>query len=208
MKAAIYARKSTSQADVADEAKSVTRQVEAAKAFIAQKGWTLDARHIFIDDGVSGGRFLTRPAFQRLMRDAEAGAFQAIVFYDLDRFGRNSRHTMAALYALVEDLGITIWDFTTGQQIELDSMAGRVTTVLRAEVAQEEREKARKRTRDAMHGKAQQGYVTGGKLFGYDNARVGKGQTTRQVNEAEAAVVRDIYERSQRATGSARSPSR
>lgn len=41
MTAAVYARKSTSQADVADEAKSVTRQVEA-KVFIAAKGWTLD----------------------------------------------------------------------------------------------------------------------------------------------------------------------
>ncbi len=51
--AAVYARKSTSQADVADEARSVTRQVEGAKAFIAVRGWTLDARHVYTDDGVS-----------------------------------------------------------------------------------------------------------------------------------------------------------
>ena len=37
--------------------------------------------------------------------------------------------------------------------------------------------------------------MTGGKLFGYDNKRVGKGQTMRIVNDAEAAVVRTIYER-------------
>ena len=42
MIAAIYARKSTAQDDVADEAKSVTRQVDGARAFIADEG--LDAR--------------------------------------------------------------------------------------------------------------------------------------------------------------------
>jgi DNA invertase Pin-like site-specific DNA recombinase len=40
MIAAIYARKSTDQ-NVADEAKSVTRQVESARAYAARKGWTV-----------------------------------------------------------------------------------------------------------------------------------------------------------------------
>ena len=46
-----------------------------------------------------------------------------------------------------------------------------------------------------MRQKAEAGYVTGGKVFGYDNVRVAKGQTSRVINEAEAAVVRDIYTR-------------
>lgn len=46
-----------------------------------------------------------------------------------------------------------------------------------------------------MRQKAEQGYVTGGKVFGYDNVPLAKGQTTRVPNEAEAAVVRTIYER-------------
>ena len=57
-----------------------------------------------------------------------------------------------------------------------------------------------------MRRKAEQGFVTGGKLFGYDNVRVGKGQTTRVVNEAEAAVIREIYAATPRATACA--PSR
>lgn len=194
MIAAIYARKSTSQADVAEEAKSVTRQVEGAKAFIAAKGWTLHEDNVYEDDAVSGALFATRKQFQRMMRDAEAGAFQAIVFFDLDRFGRNARHTMAALNTLT-DLGITVWDYSNGQQVDLDSFEGELTTFLKARFAQQAREQARKHTREAMREKAKQGYVTGGKLFGYDNVRVGKGQTTRAVNEAEAAVVKSIYER-------------
>ena len=105
--AAIYARKSTEQDDRAEDAKSVPRQVLGARAFITTKGWTLDDaqigtkqvkgsdgtpvdrpifRHVYEDDGVSGALFANRAEFQRLMRDAAAGAFQAVVFYDLDRF--------------------------------------------------------------------------------------------------------------------------
>jgi len=138
--------------------------------------------------------FLTRPAFQRLLRDAEAGAFHAVVFYDLDRFGRNARQTMLALNTLA-DLNVTIWDYSTGQAVDLDTFEGEIMTFMKARFAQQYRDQVRKHTRDAMRRKAEQGYVTGGKVFGYDNVRVAKGQTTREPNEAEAAVVRDIYTR-------------
>jgi len=49
--AAIYARKSTEQ-NVSDDAKSVTRQVELAKAFAATKGWSVIEE--YVDNGVSG----------------------------------------------------------------------------------------------------------------------------------------------------------
>ena len=42
MVAAIYARKSTDQTGVADEAKSVRRQIEHARLYAARKGWTVD----------------------------------------------------------------------------------------------------------------------------------------------------------------------
>ena len=67
MIAAIYARKSTEQNGVADEARSVSRQIEHAKAFAARKGWTVDELCIFVDDGVSGAEFSRRPGFLRLM---------------------------------------------------------------------------------------------------------------------------------------------
>jgi DNA invertase Pin-like site-specific DNA recombinase len=49
MIAAIYARKSTEQ-DVADDAKSVTRQIENARAFATERGWTVDPSHVYADD--------------------------------------------------------------------------------------------------------------------------------------------------------------
>jgi site-specific DNA recombinase len=192
--AAVYARKSTSQADVAQEATSVHRQVEGAKAFITTKGWTLADAHVYTDDGVSGALFANRAEFQKMMRDAEAGAFQHLVLFDLDRFGRNARQTMLALNTLM-DVGVTIWDYSNGQAVDLDSFEGEMMTFMKARFAQQYRDQVRKHTKDAMRQKAEAGYVTGGKLFGYDNVRLAKGQTTRVVNEAEAAVVRTIYAR-------------
>jgi site-specific DNA recombinase len=194
MIAAVYARKSTAQADVAEEAKSVTRQVDGARAFITAKGGTLDELHVYTDDGVSGALFANRTEFQRMLRDAEAGAFAHLVLYDLDRFGRNARQTMLALNTLA-DLGVAVWDYSTGAAVDLDSFEGEMMTFMKARFAQQYRDQVRKHTRDAMRQKAEQGYVTGGKVFGYDNVRLGKGQTTRVPNEAEAAVVRTIYER-------------
>lgn len=192
MTAAIYARKSTVQDDVADEAKSVTRQVDGARAFITTKGWTLDDAHVYTDDEVSGALFANRAEFQRMMRDA-AAAFEAVVFYDLDRFGRNARQTMLALNTLA-DLGVTIWDYSTGLAVDLDSFEGEMMTFMKARFAQQYRDQVRKHTRDAMRQKAEAGYVTGGKVFGYDNVRVAPLQWKADLR-AEPKVARLLLRR-------------
>jgi len=60
---AIYARKSTDQ-NVADEEKSVTRQIEQARTFAARKGRTV--AEVYSDDGISGAEFLKRPGLTAL----------------------------------------------------------------------------------------------------------------------------------------------
>jgi DNA invertase Pin-like site-specific DNA recombinase len=67
MIAAIYARKSTDQSSVAEEAKSVARQVENACSFAARKGWSIEQSRIFVDDGISGAEFANRPGYMRLL---------------------------------------------------------------------------------------------------------------------------------------------
>jgi Recombinase/Recombinase zinc beta ribbon domain len=64
-----------------------------------------------------------------------------------------------------------------------------------------EREKARQRTYDAMLRKARLGHVTGGRVFGYDNVRQDTGGVRRVINDAEAAVVREIFTRCARGQG-------
>jgi hypothetical protein len=63
-----------------------------------------------------------------------------------------------------------------------------------------EREKARQRTYDAMIRKAKAGHVTGGRLFGYDNVRTNS-HVERTINEAEAAVIRRIFDLSIQGSG-------
>ena len=63
VRAAIYARKSTDQVGVPDAERSVTRQVDHARAYAAQKGWGVADELIYVDDGVSGAEFAHRPAF-------------------------------------------------------------------------------------------------------------------------------------------------
>ena len=63
MIAAIYARKSTEQTGVVDEQKSVTRQIDHAKAYAVRKGWTVAEDHVYVDDGISGAEIRQPPGF-------------------------------------------------------------------------------------------------------------------------------------------------
>ena len=188
MRAAIYCRKSTKQ----DDSASVSRQEEGARQFIADRGWTV--ADVYTDDGKSGAVFLGRPEFQRMLKDAASGAFDVVVLFDLDRFGRNAQKTMAALNTLA-DCGVDIYDFSNGQQVDLESFGGEVTTHVRALVAQQFREDIRKHTKAAMRRKAEKGLHTHGKVFGYNLNRISKGHCELRINEQEADIVRDIYTR-------------
>ena len=59
--ATIYARKSTEQTGVADDQKSVARQVDHARSYAARKGWTVADEYVYVDDGISGAEFANRP---------------------------------------------------------------------------------------------------------------------------------------------------
>ena len=44
---AIYARKSTDQSGIADDQKSVARQVDHARAYADRKGWIVDEAYVY-----------------------------------------------------------------------------------------------------------------------------------------------------------------
>src|SRR5215831_10379429 len=98
MIAAIYARKSTEQTGVSEEARSVTLQVENARAFAASKGWVVADEHVFTDDGISGAEFKHRRGFVRLMAavDRPRPPFQVLVMSEPSRLGREAVATSAA----------------------------------------------------------------------------------------------------------------
>ena len=95
MIAAIYARKSTEQTGVADEQKSVARQIENARAFVAARGWTVGP--IFADDAVSGAEISRLKDRQRLLGIIRGGApFQILVMRDQSRFSRREVTRLSA----------------------------------------------------------------------------------------------------------------
>src|SRR5262245_51705948 len=89
MIAAVYARKSTDQSGVADDQKSVARQVEHARAYAARKDWTVAGEHVYVDDGISGAEFERRPGYMRLLNALGRRApFQVLIVSELSRLGR------------------------------------------------------------------------------------------------------------------------
>jgi DNA invertase Pin-like site-specific DNA recombinase len=199
MIAAIYARKSTEQNGVADEQKSVARQVEHASQYATRKGWIVGEGAIFIDDGISGAEFANRPGFIRLMNALKPRPpFQVLVMSEESRLGREAIETAYALKQLVQ-AGVRVFFYLEDRERTLDSPTDKIMLSLTAFADELKREKARQRTCDAMIRKARAGHVTGGRVFGYDNVEVlgadgGRSHVERRINEVEAAVVRRIFE--------------
>ena len=193
MHAAVYARKSTDQNGVADEAKSVTRQIDHARAYAKLKGWNVADAHVYSDDGVSGAEFAKRPGFLRLMNALKpTPPFDVLIMSEESRLGREAIETAYALKQLVQ-AGVRVFFYMEDRERTLDSPTDKVMLSLTAFSDKLEREKARQRTYDAMSRKAKAGHVTGGRCFGYDNVRV-DGHVERRINKAEAGVVRQIFQ--------------
>lgn len=66
---------------------SLDAQERAARAYAEQRGWTVV--EVYTDPGKSGKSAETRPGFRRMIADAEAHRFDAIIVHKLDRFSRS-----------------------------------------------------------------------------------------------------------------------
>ena len=195
---AIYARKSTEQHGIADEQKSVARQVEHARQYAERKGWTVDEACVFVDDGMSGAEFALRPGFLRMMNGLNPRPpFQVLVMSEESRLGREMVQTMVALQQLV-CAGVRVFYYLTDTERTMDSPIEKAMMALEAFGAELERDKARQRTYDAMMRKARAGHVTGGRVFGYENVDVvgpngERSHVERRILPNEADVVRRIF---------------
>jgi site-specific DNA recombinase len=196
MIAAIYARKSTDQ-NVSDEDKSVTRQVERARAYAERKGWGVADAHVYADDGISGAEF-KRPGFLRLMNALRPRApFQVLIMAEESRLGRESIEVAYALKQFSQ-AGVRVFLYLEDRERTIESPTEKLLMSVAAFADEMERERARQRTADAMLRKARAGHVVGGRVFGYDNLEIQapdghRLHVVRQVNVEQAAVVRRIF---------------
>ena len=199
---AIYARKSTEQTRVADEAKSVTRQIEHARLYAARKDWTVAADHIYSDDGISGAVFGDRrPALAKLLSVLQGARppFDAIIVMEQSRFGRDTIRTLGLIQAIT-DAGVALYSYLDDREIRVDDEMGEVEQFMRSWAASSERKKASQRSYDALIRKARSGHVTGGRTYGYRNVRVPdpagdptRGHTLLAKDPEQAAIVLRIF---------------
>jgi site-specific DNA recombinase len=201
MIAAIYSRKSNDQHGVADEAKSVSRQIDHARAYALKKGWTIADDHIYVDDGISGAEFANRPGFVRLMNAvaAKPRPFDVLVMSEESRLGREQIETSYATKKIVT-AGIRVFFYLTDCERKLETPIDKLLMSVTAFADEMEREKIRLRVYDGMLRRARSGYWNGGRVFGYVNTPVYDDSGRRShvaltINETEAAVVRRIFRR-------------
>jgi len=200
VRAAIYARKSTEQSGVNDEEKSVTRQIEHARADAIRKSWQIADDHIYADDGISGAEFETRPGLVRLLNalKLKPRPFDWLILSEESRLGRESFETGYILKQILSS-GVRIWCYLEHKELALNNASDKILLSVTSVIADMERERARQRTRDALERKAKAGHVTGGAVFGYRNVDVRDDPNGRrqhvilEINSEEARIIRRIF---------------
>jgi site-specific DNA recombinase len=204
MNAAIYARKSTPQPGVEDEAKSVTQQVEDARAFAAENGWTVADEHIFIDDGISGAEFKKRPGFMRMKGMLQPQApFQRLIVSEQKSIGREMSET-AYVIKQFDEAGVEIFESVHGRCLTPKNAIGKVLASVQGFADEDHREKSGERVHRAHTRLARAARVTGGRVFGYRNVDVFSGLVDQhgrprrshvayEINETERPVVLRIF---------------
>ena len=184
---AVYCRVSSDER-LDQEFNSIDAQKEAGHAFIASQraeGW-IPVADDYDDPGYSGGN-TERPALKRLMADIQRGLIDIVVVYKIDRLTR-SLADFSKMVEVFERQGVSFVSVT--QQFNTTTSMGRLTLNILLSFAQFEREVTGERIRDKIAAAKKKGLWMGGvPPLGYDVAN-------RQlvINEAEAAVVRRIFE--------------
>lgn len=104
---ALYARVSTLH-----QGKDTGLQLDELRQVAAQRGWAVVAE--YVDEGVSGAR-VSRPQLDRMLADGQAGRFDLLAVWKLDRLGRSLPHLLQILdqlasqgvgFAAIRDAGI------------------------------------------------------------------------------------------------------
>ena len=97
MRVAVYARVSTTRQA---QAQTIEQQLDRLVAAVTERGWTLDERHVYRDDGYSGAG-LSRPGLDCLRDHAALAEVDLVVVTAPDRLARNYVHQVL----LIDELG-------------------------------------------------------------------------------------------------------
>ncbi|MDR6613601.1 recombinase family protein [Leifsonia sp. 1010] len=180
--AAIYARISSDQSG---EGLGVQRQLEDCRRLAAERDWVVAGEYVDNDISAYSGR--TRPNYERMLIDIEAGRIDAVLVYHLDRLTRRPaelEHFIDVCTDARVDVTTVTGDIGLGNDNGL--MIARITSAMAA--AESGRKSARIKRK--MLQNAEMGKPSGGgqRPFGYEHDRV-------TVRESEAEVIRALADR-------------
>ena len=180
MKGVIYARFSSH----AQKDESIEQQIEECSAFAAAKGIEIIGTY---EDKAISGRTDKRPAFQRMLKDAEKKTFGVVIAYKSNRIARNMLNALQYEERLAK-LGI---ETLYAKEEYGNTPAGRLALRMMMSVNQFYSENLAEDIKRGMKDNAQKAKVNGSLPLGYK-----KGEDGRYAIDAEkAALVREIYRR-------------
>ena len=131
-KVAIYGRVSTKDQDPES-------QLLDLRKYVKLRNWTIYQE--YVDRGVSGAKE-SRPALDKLMKDARKRKFDILLVWKFDRFARSTKHLVTALEEL-EGLGIDFCSYE--DSIDTSTNHGKLVFTIMGAIAEFERSLIRER---------------------------------------------------------------
>ena len=176
---------------VSSEEQRERQTIQTQREFLSEYARVMELKVVdtYSDDGVLGTMPLQeRPQGKRLLEDAEAGKFDTVLVYKLDRIGRTLLVIVEAHDKLAE-FGVGLR--SPHEAIDTSTPHGRFAFQTLASVAELERENIRTRTRDGLHRAFRAGKYMGVVPYGY----VANKDARLEIVSEEAEVVREIFGR-------------
>nr|WP_313665881.1 recombinase family protein [Brucella intermedia] len=184
IRVALYARYSS---DNQREA-SIEDQLRICREQAKRENWKIVGT--YKDAGISGASMILRPGIQALLQDAQAGQFDIVLAEALDRISRDQAD-VATFYKHLKFAGVPIVTLSEGEISELHvGLKGTMNALFLKDLAA--------KTHRGIRGRVEDGKSGGGLCFGYNvvkqlDARGDPIRGNREINEAEANVVRRIF---------------
>jgi len=119
------------------------------------------------DHGLTGTESMNRPEFQRLLKDAAAGKFRAVLMYEQSRFSREDALDAMLHWRLFRDAGVKLVTCQRGE-IRFDDLAGLITAIVGQHEARGESIRIAQRSLSGRTMRAREGIHTGRVAYGFD----------------------------------------
>jgi len=185
-RAALYMRVSTK-----GHGQTTETQAVALHDYVGHRGFEIIEE--YRDEGISGSKD-SRPALDRLMKDARARKFDVVIVARFDRFARSVSHLLRAL----EEFGHVGVDFVSlSESIDTSTPMGKMIFTVLGAVAELERNLIKERVQMGISRARKQGKRLGRprRIFDREKARTMlQGMSAREVAR-QLGVSRGVVER-------------